>query len=71
MFVNILFLLAVITGEEAAAKRRFFWTFSVLSTAFQAAAIMTLIPLLEGLFSATPQTALPWLGLMVALLAIT
>ena len=40
--------LAAITGPEATRDRISFFTLSVVSTAVQAGAIMTLIPLFEG-----------------------
>ena len=53
--------LAAITGPEATRDRISFFTLSVVSTAVQAGAIMTLIPLFEGLFSDNPAALVfPW-----------
>ena len=62
--------LAAITGPEARRDRISFFTLSVMSTAVQAGAIMTLIPLFEGLFSDTPASAIRWVGMLVGLVAL-
>lgn len=62
--------LAAITGPEATRDRISFFTLSVVSTAVQAGAIMTLIPLFEGLFSDNPASAIRWVGMLVGLVAL-
>ena len=62
--------LAAITGAEATRDRISFFTLSVVSTAVQAGAIMTLIPLFEGLFSDNPASAIRWVGMLVGLVAL-
>lgn len=48
---------------------RLFIAFTVLSAVIQAAAVITLFPLLEDLFGPTPGAAWPWVLLMVAFIA--
>lgn len=62
--------LAAITGKEATRDRKLFFGLSVLSTVVQAAALVTLIPVLEHLFSDNPRSALSWVSLLVLLMGI-
>ena len=62
--------LATITGEAGRRDRTTFVALTVFSTVLQAAATITLVPLLGALFGDDPARAWPWVGLMVALLAL-
>ena len=59
-----------VTGAQGRAPRRLFVTLTVLSTALQAASVMTLIPLLNALFGDRPSQAWPWVGLLVLQLIV-
>lgn len=57
--------IVTITGPAGARDRRLFLGMTVASTVLQAASVMTLIPLLHGVFSDRPAGAWPWVGLLV------
>ncbi len=58
-----------VTGPGGRRDRGLFLGLTALSTALQAAAVLTLIPLLRGLLGAEPAQAWPWAGLLVLALA--
>ncbi|WP_347954599.1 ABC transporter ATP-binding protein [Gordonia aichiensis] len=58
-----------VTGAAGRAHRATFYLLTALSTALQAATVLTLVPLLRALFGDHPAEAWSWVALMVALLA--
>lgn len=62
--------LAAVTGPNSRGDRVLFVTLSALSTAIQAVATITLVPLLRALFGDEPADAWGWAGLLVGLLAV-
>ncbi|QKT07322.1 ABC transporter ATP-binding protein [Gordonia sp. X0973] len=57
--------IAAVTGPQARPLRVRFYALTVLATVLQAAAIMTLIPFLNALFSGDVKSAWPWVGLLI------
>ncbi|MFT4087612.1 MAG: ABC transporter ATP-binding protein [Gordonia sp. (in: high G+C Gram-positive bacteria)] len=62
--------IAVITGPAGRRNRVVFIALTSLSTVLQAAAVMTLIPLLRALFGDHPADAWPWAALLVGELIV-
>ncbi|MFI6297567.1 ABC transporter ATP-binding protein [Nonomuraea sp. NPDC050790] len=56
-----------LAGDRGAAVR--FASLLTLSTLLRAGAMLSLVPLLSALFSATPADALPWIAALAALVA--
>lgn len=62
--------IVAVTGPAARRDRRVFVGMTVVSTVLQAASVMTLIPVLDALFSDRPSGAWPWVALLVLQLAL-
>ncbi|MGO3326346.1 ABC transporter ATP-binding protein [Gordonia sp. (in: high G+C Gram-positive bacteria)] len=62
--------LAAVTGPRARGDRITFVALSAVSTAVQAGATITLVPLLRSLFGENPADAWGWVGLLIGLLVV-